>query len=542
MMIKNILKSAALLTMAGCIAGCQSAKENQNCVDIAIFSINDFHAGFESSPSNMVPGAAHLLQTLDSLKKVYPYNMTLSVGDNFGGSYFYKLTAQRSPLPRLFSDLGITVSTLGNHEFDDSQKTLAEKWNYVEDRPEGWDIEYVCANVRDTLGRIPEYIKPWTVKPILLPNNKQVNVGITGLLTSNTPNQAKASNLVGLTFDGDYKGVLDSVAALPDCQPLLDADLRIVLMHIGTKMRDGQPIWEDRDSANIVSINSPMIDGLITGHSHDVVCGRINEAQYPVVQAKNYGAYIGMLKFTIDTTTMKVVAAEPHVFEVTVKKELEEKPRLMQEHLDHLLATTHHSSGMPIGEQLTVAKCDIPHDRHNKHRQTLIGRWACTSFAEAFRQTAKMDDKTPVIGVSHIGNLRTGIAKGPVRVLNVGEILPFNNKVRVYKMSGKQLKDLCNMGLNNMKYGYMQMGNAKVDLNDKREVQKITYVSPQGYEKEIGLKDYCYVAADEFMTTGGDGYPTSLFPKSTEVTQYDVPSTTNAFMAYLKTKPYIENK
>ena len=542
MKLKNVLSSAVLLSVAGFITGCQSTQENKNCVDVAIFTLNDFHAGFESSPSNMVPGAAHLLQTLDSLKKVYPYNITLSVGDNFGGSYFYKLTAQRSPLPRLFSDMGITVSTLGNHEFDDSQQTLAQKWNYVEDRPEGWDIEYVCANVRDTLGRIPEYIQPWTVKTIELPGNKQVKIGITGLLTSNTPNQAKASNLVGLTFDGNYKAVLDSVAALPDSQPLKDADLRVVLMHIGTKMRDGHPIWEDRDSANIASINSPMIDGLITGHSHDVVCGRINEAQYPVVQAKNYGAYIGMLKYTIDTTTMKVVASEPHVFEVTVKKELEEKPRLLQEHLDHLLATTRHSSGMPIGEQLTVAKCDFPHDRHNKHRQTLIGRWACTAFAEAFRQTAKMDDKTPVIGVSHIGNLRTGIAKGPVRVLNVGEILPFNNKVRVFKMSGKQLQALCNMGLNNKKYGWMQMGNAKVDLNDNREVLKITYVSPEGFEKEIGMNDYCYVAADEFMTTGGDGYPMELFPGKTEVKQYDVPTTTNAFINYLKSKPYIENE
>ena len=542
MILKKIFQSAALLSLTGCLIGCQTTGKNKNCVDVCVFAINDFHAGFESSPSNITPGAAHLLQTMDSLKKVYPYNVTLSAGDNFGGSYFYKLTAKQSPLPRLFNDLGITVSTLGNHEFDDSQKTLSEKWNYVPNRPEGWDIEYVCANVRDTLGHIPDYIKAWDVLPIQLPNNKTVKVGVVGLLTSNTPNQAKASNLTGLTFDGDYKGVLDSIAAAPDSKPLMEADIRVLLMHIGTKMRDGHPVWDDRDSANIASINTPLINGLITGHSHDVVCGRINEAQYPVVQAKNYGAYISMLKFTVDTTTMKVVAAEPQVIEVTVKKELEEKPRQLQELLDHLLATTHHSSGMPIGQQLTVAKTDIPHDRHNKHRQTVIGRWACTSFAEAFRHTAKMDDKTPVIGVSHIGNLRTGIAKGPVRVLNVGEILPFNNKVRVFKMTGQQLKDLCNLGLNNKTYGYMQMGNARVDLNDQREVQKITYVSPQGYEKEIGLKDYCYVAADEFMTTGGDGYPTSLFPNSTEVTQYNVPTTTNAFMAYLKTKPYIENK
>ena len=545
MILKNIFNLAAFLAITGCTIGCQTTKEKKNCIDVAIFAINDFHAGFESSPANIVPGAAHLMQTLDSLKAVYPYHITLSAGDNFGGSYFYKLTADRSPMPQFMHDMGINVSTLGNHEFDDSQETLSEKWNYIADRPEGWDITYVCANVKDSAGRIPEYIKAWEVLPIKLPNDKEVKVGVVGLLTSNTPNQAKKSNLEGLNFIGDYQGILDSIAAAPDYAPLENADIRVLLTHIGTKMRDGHPIWEDRDSANIAGINTPLIHGIITGHSHDVVCGRINEAQYPVVQAKNYGAYISMLKFTVDTTTMKVIASEPQVFKVTVKKHLEEKPRKFQELLDELLATTYHSSGMPIGTQLTVAKENIPHDRHDKHRQTLIGNWACTSFAEAFRKAANFNDEVAIAGVSHFGNIRTGIAEGPVKVLNVGEILPFANKIRVYKMNGTQLHDLLTVGFNNLRYGQIQIANLNVEFDANqpdKTITKITYVSPKGFKKEIGPKDICYVAADEFMTNGGDGYDTALFPRNIEVKNVDVPTTTNAFINYLKTLPYIENK
>lgn len=118
-------------------------------IKVAVFSINDFHGAFVQNVSQAIPGAPSIWQTLDSLKAVYPYNITVAAGDNFGGSYFYRAT-QGQLLPVFFNDLGIRISALGNHEFDDGQASLAEKWSADPLLPRGWDITYVCSNVYDS--------------------------------------------------------------------------------------------------------------------------------------------------------------------------------------------------------------------------------------------------------------------------------------------------------------------------------------------------------------------------------------------------------
>ena len=66
------------------------------------------------------------------------------------------------------------------------------------------------------------------------------------------------------------------------------------------------------------------------------------------------------------------------------------------------------------------------------------------------------------------------------------------------------------------------------------------YNRPDGKRKKIGAKDYCYLVADEFMTNGGDGYAPELFPASQEVKDVVLPSTTDAFINFLKTVPYLD--
>lgn len=533
---KNLMLTALLAASLQA----QADEQRPHCVDVAVFAINDFHAAFEASRSNNIPGAPRLWQTLDSLKAVYPYHLTVSAGDNFGGSYFYKLTEKRSLMPRLMKDLGIHISALGNHEFDDGQTALADKWSRVENRPNGWDITYLGANCRNDAGKIPAFAQAWAADTIMLPNGKPFTVALIGLITSNTPNQAKASRLTGLHFDGNYKGVIDSLLTTGEGEKIRKSNLCLLLTHIGTYMKNGKPTWDDRDSANLASIDQPFIDGIITGHSHERVSGRINKAQYPVVQARSHGAHISFLQYKVDTTTMQVVEAIPQTVAVNPSAPLAPGPNRLQAQIDELLGTTYLDGGLSIGTQLTVAKQDIPHNRKNKHRQSPIGGWVCTAFAEALRKEAHLGNDDIVVGVSHFGTIRNGIAAGPVKVINVGEILPFANAIRCYRFTGKELARLIEHGLKNQRYGWIQMGNLQASLNAKGKLDRMVYRSPEGKEKVIGPKDCCYVAADEYMTTGGDGYPEALFPATAEMKVKGLPTTTNAFIQYLKGKPYLD--
>ncbi len=503
---------------------------------VAVFSINDFHGAFVRNDDKGIVGAPSLWQTLDSLKRVYPYNVTVSAGDNFGGSYFYNAT-HGVLLPVLFNDLGIRLSALGNHEFDDGQASLADKWSHSPLRPKGWDITYVSSNVREAnTGAVPSFAQPVATTTLTLPGGKPFTIAFVGLIASSTPQQASIRKLKGLTFDGNYPAVLDSVLALPVGEEVKHANLRLILSHNGTITNaQGQPQWEDKDAANLARINSRLWQGFISSHSHKRVCGYINDNHMPVVQGKWHGDYISMLLCTVDTATMQVTSVEPHSIPVTPKAHLEAGPARLQAQIDSLLTHTRTAGGTPIGTPLTIAEHDMPHDRDQKYRQSEVGTLVCRAYAEAFRKNQHLKDGAIVVGCSHFGSIRAGFSKGKITVLDVGETLPFSNALKAYRLTGAQLLSLVQFGNHNKAYGWLQTGNLEVKKDAEGNVTTLTYVSPKGKRTQIKDTTLCYLVADEFITNGGDGYSPSFFPKDQEVKTEGMPATTDAFIDYLKT-------
>lgn len=505
-------------------------------VQVAVISLNDFHSGYVRSDYKGVPGAPSIWQTVDSLKRVYPAHVVVAGGDNFGGSYFYSAT-KGWLLPVFFNDLGIQVSALGNHEFDDGQRSLAEKWHASPARPEGWDISYVCANVRsEQTGQIPSFAQPVASVPVALPGGKTIRVAFAGLITSMTPQQASVRKLAGLNFDGKYKAVLDSVMQLPEASLVNDAAIRVLLTHIGTEMNEDKiPAWVDKDAANLYSIDSPLWNGILTSHTHEYVNGFINDAGYPVVQGMSHGRYLGVLLCTVDTTTLKVTRVEPKVVKVTPKDKLEAGPARLQAQIDSLLLNTKTAGGTPIGEHLAFSEKPLEHNRLHKMQQTGVGTLVCKAYAEAYRTAAKLSDETPIIGCSHFGSIRTGLPQGPISVIDLGEALPFSNNLKVYRMTGKQITELVQFGVNNKRFGMLQTGNLCIGKNAAGTVTSLIYVSPKGKRKVLLPKESYYLVADEFMTTGGDGYDPKNFPEKQAVkVPGGLPATTDAFINYLK--------
>ena len=92
--MKILQLSAFSLCLCLAAAGCRTvpAPAPPEDVTVAVFSVNDFHGAFVADGRKGIPGAPALWQTLDSLRRVYPNHITVSAGDNFGGSYFYQST------------------------------------------------------------------------------------------------------------------------------------------------------------------------------------------------------------------------------------------------------------------------------------------------------------------------------------------------------------------------------------------------------------------------------------------------------------------
>ncbi|MBR1733109.1 MAG: hypothetical protein IJ729_05155, partial [Alloprevotella sp.] len=125
--MKHALKTLIVL-LSTMLAAPAAAQSQADIVDVAVLSLNDFHGAFVQNPFQNIPGGASVIQTLDSLRGVYPYHLTVSAGDNFGGSYFYTATNGQL-MPVFLREAGIRISAVGNHEFDDGQEALADKWS-----------------------------------------------------------------------------------------------------------------------------------------------------------------------------------------------------------------------------------------------------------------------------------------------------------------------------------------------------------------------------------------------------------------------------
>ncbi|MBP3229103.1 MAG: 5'-nucleotidase C-terminal domain-containing protein [Bacteroidaceae bacterium] len=503
---------------------------------VAVFSLNDFHGGFLPDARKDIPGAPAVWQTLDSLRTVYPNSVTVAAGDNFGGSYFYNVTGGRL-VPDFFSRIGVTLSAVGNHEFDDGQAKLADKWSAY--RPAGWNLTYVCANVFDEQGRLAPFAQPCATQVVTLPTGQTVTLGFVGLLTSNTPNQTSKSKLTGLTFDGNYTGVIEALKRTPQYQPVQQADIRMLLTHVGTKMQDGHPVWDDRDSANIAAFNDPDFHALLTGHSHNPVCGRINASQYPVVQGKWHGEYISVVKFEIDLQTRKVLSATPEIVHVNPAIALGDKQRAYLKELESLLADTQ-IEGHSLSENVTYCTRNLVHDRTtDKYCQTEMGYMVCEAYAEAVRDAGHLPASTPVIGMSHFGSIRGGFPEGQIRILDVGEALPFANQLRVFRLKGEQIMEIVEFGLHNETYGWLQTSSLEIDTTKTGHVRELAYINADGTRTVLRKNRTYLVVADEFQSGGGDGYRKEYFPESQELRFTGMPTSTQAFINYLQRRPAI---
>lgn len=505
-------------------------------ITVAVMSINDFHSGFVRDDFKQVPGAPALLQTVDSLCKVYPYHLVLASGDNFGGSYFNAATGGVL-MPMLFDRLGITVSALGNHEFDEGQQRLGRKWDDSPCRPEKFRLDYVCANVRTDDGLCPDFVRPYAIRHIPIGPKQSLKVALVGLITSSTAIQASKSKLRGVQFDGRYSDVLDSLSRLSDyAAEVPTADLQILLTHIGTSMDGDKAVWDDADEAHIRNLDDPMWDGIFTAHLHEAVEGRVGKLEYPVVQGSWHGQCVSLIKYRINLKTRKIVGVETELCPVRPSDQLTPRAAALKATIDSVLVCTKTPGGTSIGERLTHTDKTLIHSRQNNTRQTLMGSLVCQSYAECVRRAYGLGDSAIVVGVSHFGSIRAGFTAGDISVMDVGESLPFANSIECFRLNGRQLRNLLAFGLHNVRFGRIQTSWLDLETDSEGRITTITYVGPDGQRHPIADDTPLILAADEYMTTGGDGYSTSLFPRDcVDKTHADqLPTTTDAFINYLR--------
>lgn len=243
---------------------------------LTILHTNDTHSAlFPFGPQDSLGGIGRASTLIKSLKGQGRDVLVLNAGDVFVGSFEFN---KYLGYPELAIMQGLyDAMALGNHELDLGPDALAGvlSGQLAGDAP--ITLPILCANI-DLSGRpaLKNFIKPYMIKTV-----GGLKVGLIGVVT--TEKQNYSDEVAGMLLD-PYAAAGEAAAILKGEK---GCDLVICLSHLGLLS----------DEMGLAQV--PGIDIIVGGHSHTALTEPILENGKIIVQAGEFGKYLGELKVRV---------------------------------------------------------------------------------------------------------------------------------------------------------------------------------------------------------------------------------------------------
>jgi len=288
-------------------------------VDLQLLAFNDYHGHLLADAAGTVDdapagGSEYLSSMLSQLRAGHKYSLTVAAGDLIGGSPAFSGLFHDEPSVESLNAMGLVVSSVGNHEFDEGVTELLRMQNggchpedgcYFPDQPyPGANFQWLAANVvNEETGETP--LPPYWIKKI-----ESVNVAFIGMTLEATDTLVAAAGIQGW----DFRDEAETANALVPILKAQGVETIIVLLHEGGSQTP-PPGAVDACvgiSGPVVAINSaldPEIDALITGHTHlPYNCLLDDPDGQPriVTSAYSYGRVVSELNLVLDKRTNDV--------------------------------------------------------------------------------------------------------------------------------------------------------------------------------------------------------------------------------------------
>jgi 5'-nucleotidase/UDP-sugar diphosphatase len=271
---------------------------------LTILHTNDTHSNlFPFGPENSLGGIARMSSLIKELRAKDQNVLALNAGDVFVGTFEFN---KYWGYPELKIMEGLyDAMELGNHEFDLGTDVLTGVLSGVIPGNTPVMMPIICANI-DT-SKAPLSLSA-LVKPYLIKEIGGLKLGITGVVTTDAINYS-SDVLAFLTDPYAAAGTQAAILKMAGC------DIVICISHLGL-MADEQGLSQ-----------VPNIDVIVGGHSHDALTspvitpnGRI------IVQAGEFGLYLGELKLNINNGSISVANYQLHPITSRVSSD----PHLLQ--------------------------------------------------------------------------------------------------------------------------------------------------------------------------------------------------------------------
>ncbi|HBF32175.1 bifunctional metallophosphatase/5'-nucleotidase [Rhizobium sp.] len=471
--------------------------------ELNILHINDFHSRIESinkydstcsadeeSKNQCFGGAARLKTAMDQTRAALAGKnvLTLNAGDNFQGSLFYA-TYKGTVELEMMNIIKFDAMTLGNHEFDDGEKALAPFLDKAQ-------FPIVTANIAlDAKSTLGNHIKPSTV--VTIGGQK---IGIIGVVTTETAE---------LATPGPYVKFTDDVAAITtEAQKLKAQGVNkiIALTHVGY----------NRDLSAIATI--PDVDVVVGGHSHTLLSNTDPKAEgpyptmvdnpggykVPVVTAASYSKYLGDLTVVFDDNgVVKSAKGDPILIDAKFKPD-----EAVQARIKELAGPIQELRQKVIGETMGAIEGS---SKVCRVQECQMGNLVADAMVEHVKNQGTF------IAIQNGGGLRASIGDGKVTMGAVVTVLPFQNTLATFQMTGADVKVALENGLSQIDDGagrFPQVSGLKYSFDRSKSAgsRLVSVEIKDGSAFAPIADDKTYnVVTNNYMRAGGDGY--SVFAK-----------------------------
>lgn len=471
------LLTLAVLLLCGCAALPHAQPAPQT---LTVLHTNDHHGRFWKNAKGEY-GLAARKTVVDRVRAEAAarggHVLLLDAGDvNTGVPESDMLDAE--PDIRGMNAMGYDAMVVGNHEFDNPLPVLR--------RQEGWmDFPLLAANIYDSSGQrlFPAY------RLFRLPG---LNVAVFGLTTETTAFVGNPEHIKGLT----YRPAVDEARELVP-QLRGQADVVIALTHLGYA-EDALPGIPGTGS-EILARAVPGIDLIVDGHSHTALHAPVPVGGAVIVQAGEYGKYVGRVDLLHDEGRVRVLGGSLLPVNLTASADGQEAPPQnpvpedpamlsllgpFQERGEQALLTV-------IGQATGTFTADRTVMRSS---QTALGTLACL---------AVMDKTGADVAVLNSGGIRAPIASGPVTYKDVLTVKPFGNTVCTVDMTAEELVEYLRLtaSLPSGSGGFAQYGGVGFEVRAGAVENVLVRGGP------LDARRMYTVALDSYLAAGGDGYP-----------------------------------
>lgn len=433
--------------------------------ELVILHSNDTHSQIDPG-SDRLGGVARRKTLVDSVRAVRGDHMMLvDAGDVVQGTLFFTLYGGEVE-NKLMDALGYDLRILGNHEFDNGAEELARK---IADTKSTW----IATNYDMRGTELGKKFVPYVIREV-----DGRRIGFIGL------------NLEpkGMISEGNYNGVnyLDLYKAANSTAWHLKhnegVDLVVALTHIGYA-----PTGTGTSDMELAS-RSEDIDIIIGGHSHTVVDPAKGDLPWRVpnaagdtilvTQTGKSGRNMGEVVINLDnlTSTYRLIPVTERL-DATPQPEIEAIIAPYRQGVDSLMT-------VPIAQSARALE--------NTDAALL------NFVADYIRLRGSQLTDNVDFGITNKGGIRSGLPKGKVSEGMVINMLPFNNRVEVIEISGKDLAE-------NFDIMAQQGGNglsSEVDVEYDPATNKCTRITINGQPLD---PDRTYrVATIDYLANGGD--------------------------------------